>query len=364
MRWTRTEITLFFMKGWLIYPILAVALFLIGVLLFIDNGAHAAESEWISFVSDRSGNFDVYIMNTNGGDLHRIPTNLGHEDRRPWFPDLAWAPDGRFLANTAHRDGFKKIYVMDTRTREHRRLTDRHEEEWFPAISPDGKQIAYVARDHEMDRIYKTDANGADVVELTDPGSHGRPAWTPDGGRIAFVSLSHDRGKRGLYVMNADGKRLRRVPVPAIGTFHNACAWSPDGKQVAFSIYIPQTMRYHLCVIDVDGENFRQLTQGGPILKPMIEEKQLPPRSRLPMIGSPAWSPDGKWIAYVFSDTIFWQTADIYIIGAEGNGRGKPLVKEAGMDVSPVWVSEAFLSVSPNVEKQTTLWGKLKQKAD
>ena len=363
MRWTRIENPLFFMKRWFIYLVLGAVLFVGGGLLFIDSWAHAAGSEWISFASDRSGNLEIYIMNTNGGDLRRIPTNLGHKDRWPWFPDLAWSPDGRFLAHTAYQDGFKNIYVMDTRTREHRRLTDRHEEEWAPAISPDGKQIAYVARDHEMDRIYKTDANGTDVVELTDPGSHGRPTWSPDGKWIAFVSLSHDRERKGLYVMNTHGKRLRRVLAPRIGTFHDKCAWSPDSKQIAFSAQ--RAMRYHLCVIDVDGENFRQLTQGGPIVRAKEAEKfPLPIPFPLPEIGFPAWSLDGKWIAYVYSDTIFWQTADIYVIDAEGNGRGKPLVKEAGMAISPVWVSEAFLSVSPNVEKQRTLWGKLKQAAD
>ncbi len=362
MGWITIETPYLFMKDRLIYSILAVVLSLIGDPLFMDNRAHAAENEWISFASDRSGNFEIYSMKTNNGDLRRIPTNLGHEDRRPWFPNLAWAPDGSFLAHTASRDGLK-IYVMNTKTREHRRLTDLHREEWSPAISPDGKQIAYVARDHEMNRIYKTDINGADVIALTALGYHGRPAWSPDGKQIAFISSNHDRDKKGgLYVMNNDGKNLRQVPVFAAGTFHNKCAWSPDGKQIAFSISTPQAQRDHLCVIDVSGKNFRQLTQGGPLKE--AGNFPLPLPLSLPMIDSPAWSPDGKWIAYVYSDTIFWQTADIYVIDAAGNELGKPLVQGVGMDVSPAWVPEGFLSVSLNAEKQITLWIRLKQTAD
>ncbi|MXW44008.1 MAG: hypothetical protein F4Z56_04775 [Candidatus Dadabacteria bacterium] len=358
------------MKRTLTYVVLGTVLLLSGCLLFIANWADAAGSDRISFASNRSGNLDIYIMNSNGERLRRLTTDLIRKNNSgpPWPPDLTWSPDGHFLAYTSNRDGNLKTYIMDTKTREHRRLTDHHEGELYPAWSPDGKWIAYVAGDAGRSHIYKTDVNGAHPVELTDPGYYGRPAWSPDGKQIAFVSLSHDKvGMRnGLYVMNANGKRLRRVPGRNRGRLTSKCAWSPDGKQIAFSIYIPQTERYHLCVIDVDGENFRQLTQGDPIVKPLKGEKQKPvnvhlPRLPLPEIYSPAWSPDGKRIAYVYSDTILRQTADIYIIDAKGNERGTPLVKERGIDVSPAWVPEGFLSVSPSAEKQTTLWGRLKQ---
>lgn len=352
------------------YVVLGTVLLLSACLLFIDSWADAAGSDRISFASNRSGNLDIYIMDTNGERLRRLTTNLIRKNNSglPWPPDLTWSPDGHFLAYTSNRDGNLKTYIMDTKTREHRRLTDHHERELYPAWSPDGKWIAYVAGDAGRSHIYKTDVNGAHPIELTDPGYYGRPAWSPDGKQIAFVSLSHDKvGMRnGLYVMNANGKRLRRVADRNRGMFTSKCDWSPDGKQIAFSLYIHQTQRYHLCVIDEDGENFRQLTQGDPIVKPLKAEKQKLvnvhlPRIPLPEVNSPAWSPDGKRIAYIYSDTILGQTADIYIINAKGNERGTPLVKEAGIDVSPAWVPEGFLSVSPSAEKQTTLWGRLKQ---
>ena len=81
-----------------------------------------------------------------------------------------------------------------------------------------------------------------------------------------------------------------------------------------------------------------------------------------PEIRQPTWSPDGKWIAYVKKET--FGNADIYVIDAMGNRHGKPLVKSAGRDLSPVWVPETFFSVLPSAEKQTTLWSRLKQKDD
>ena len=357
------------------YMILGRVLLLSGCLLFIANWADAAKSEWISFASNRTGNFDIYVMDTNGENLR----NLTNHPARELEP--AWSPDGRFLAYVSNRDGDFKIYVMDTRTGENRRLTDHRESEWAPAWSPDGKWVAFVSRSDEIvppvkfkitSHIYRIDANGANLVQLTDQGKNLRPAWSPDSKQIAFVSYHRGEDRKGLYIMDANGRQLRRVndqKVQAVnGIFQSECAWSPDGKQIAFSIAVPMDGRMHLCAIDTDGKNFRQLTRGGPILKPaggkqlkpVIAGKQ-PPTFPLPKIDFPAWSPDGKSIAYAFSETVFWRTADIHIIDAEGNRRGTPLVQDAGRNLSPAWVPEGFLSISPSAEKLMMLWGKLKQ---
>ena len=353
------------------YMILGRVLLLSGCLLFIDNWAHAAKSRWISFASDRTGNFDIYLMDTNGDNLR----NLTNHPARELEP--AWSPDGRFLAYVSNRDGDFKIYVMDTRTGENRRLTDHRESEWAPAWSPNGKWVAFVSRSDEIvppvkfkitSHIYRIDANGANLVQLTDQGKNLRPAWSPDSKQIAFVSYHRGEDRKGLYIMDADGRQLRRVndqKVQAVnGIFQSECAWSPDGKQIAFSIVVPMDDRMHLCVIDADGKNFRQLTQGGPIVKPVIVKpviagKQPPPTFPFPEIRQPAWSPDGKQIAYAFSET--FGAANIYVIDAMGNGRGTPLVKDVGRNLSPAWVPEGFLAVSPSAEKLMTLWGELKQ---
>ena len=345
---------------------------LVGVgLLSIINLADAVGSDRISFVSNSTGKFDIYIVDINGENRRNV-TNHPTDEFGPWVPAWApahtWSPDGRFLAYVSRKDGDFKIYIMNTRTRERRRLTDFDTSEWTPSWSPDGKWIAFVSGND--DNIYKTEVNGAHPVQLTDLGGNGRPAWSPDSKQIAFISANDREGKKGgLYVMNANGRKLRWVPEANRGKLGNECAWSPDGKQIAFSLYIVRAEREHLCVIDVDGENFRQLTRGDPIVGPEEPEKQKPVKEpafppRLPEIASPAWSPDGKQIAYVYSDTIFWRTADIYVIDAKGNRHGTPLLTGVQQELSPAWVPEGFLSASSRVEKQTTLWGRLKQKSD
>ena len=214
--------------------------------------------------------------------------------------------------------------------------------------------------------LLKTDVNGTNLRRLTDRGKNGLPTWSPDSQWIAFVS--HGRGERkGIYVMDTNGKRLRRLDDKEVqmidGIFHGECAWSPDGKQIAFGLHIPNEKRMHLCIIDVDGKNFHQLTQGGPILKQM---KVLGFPN--PAIYYPAWSPDGKWIAYVFSDDPWpFQFADIYVIDAMGNGRERPiLIGEIDMssNMYPAWAPEGYFDVFPTSNQKVILWSRLKQKAD
>ena len=339
------------------------AVMLLSHTLLINNiCAQTYGAQYISYVSNLTEDYNVYLQDTNGENLRPL-TNHPTDEK-----DLTWSPDGRFLAYTSNQDGTYKIYVMDTRTGEHWRLTNLDEREWTPAWSPDGKWIAFVYGNHEFipgvkieitSDIYKADINGAHLVQLTDKGTNVGPSWSPDSQRIAFVSYHRGDERIGIYVMNADGRRLRRINDKAVqalnGIIQGECAWSPDGEQIAFGMVVPRDDRMHLYVIDIDGKNFRQLTQGPPILgnKDGV---------RFPEIRQPAWSPNGKWITYVYENIP--GNADIYVIDAMGNGRGKPIVEKGGRDLSPAWVPEGFLSVSPSAEKQTTLWSRLKQAAN
>ncbi len=338
------------------------ALLLSHTLLANNICAQIYGTKYISYASDKSGDFNIYLMDTTS-ENGRLLTNHPAHDREP-----TWSPDGRFLAYSSNRDGDRKIYVMDVRTGEHQRLTDRHEVERAPAWSPDGKWIAFVSGNDVIrlgeweikltNHIYKSDINGENLVQLTDQGKNLKPAWSPDSEWIVFVSYHRGNDRKGLYVMDADGKRLRRLDDKAWqaldAILQGECAWSPNGKQIAFSMRVPRTDQVHLCTVDIDGKNFRQLTQDGP-----LENRKNVKESPFPEVRHPAWSPNGKWIAYVYSES--FATANIFIIDARGNGLEKPVITDAGRDLSPTWVPETYFSVSPSTEKQTTLWGRLKQ---
>ena len=329
------------------YVILGMVL-LLSISLFISDG-WAAETEFISFLPRHDEHHSIHLINTQGEPFQKLM--VGTES----MGDFSWSPDGRSITYGSNRNGSPDIYVMDVRTNTHRRLTFLQDSrDLWPAWSPNGKWIAFISeRDGEMD-IYRMDANGENVRRLTNQGGCKSPAWSPDSQSIAFSAKRRDAEIGSfIYVMNAEGKGLR----PLANTSSTVCTWSPDGKQIA---YIPPTDAVGgraIFSIDVDGRNMRQLTR---LYKGAT------------LISSPKWSPNGRWIAYILSEIqvellqvpvegVFTNWV-ICVANTDDIGGGESL--EMTRELVPGhldWVPEGFLSVSPSAEKQTTLWGRLKQ---
>ena len=82
--------------------------------------------------------------------------------------------------------------------------------------------------------IYSMDSDGNNLVNLSnDPGEDFEPAFSPDGSRIAFVSNreTDEGGGQYIYVMNADGSDIRRLPT-VDGSRHPA--WAPTGEAIVY----------------------------------------------------------------------------------------------------------------------------------
>ena len=306
---------------------------LLGLLLLTIN---AWAAPYISFTSNRTGNSDIYVIDTDGENLRNLTNHPAYDY------GATWAPNGRSFAFMSDRDGDYDIYIMKVNATKARRLTNNPELRISgPAWSPDGNWIAFtsdVSKNQRYD-IYKIDINGKNLQQLTDDEKYNfSPAWSPDGEQIAFYSR---RDNGGIYVMNADGKRIRRVSHPQ--DTGSLPSWSPDGKHIAYYVGIAGGGIY---IMDVNGRNSRRVT-------PLNIWSE-----------SPAWSPDGDWIAYDAEIDNPWGNPNvdqnIYIVSIDG-GKPRQITTHAGKDRNPAWVPEGFLSVSPSAEKQTTLWGKLKQ---
>lgn len=111
-------------------------------------------------------------------------------------------------------------------------------------------------------------------------------AWSPDGSRIVFAEGGDDF-TTGISSMDADGSSVTRlVGVEDLGSAGGwglgKPAWSPDGKSIAFEHYGNDVEPVQIWVMDADGSDARRLT----------------PRTGVQYAESdPAWSPDGEWIA-------------------------------------------------------------------
>ncbi len=325
------------MKRTRTYVILWMALLLSGS-LFVNSGWSETELDTLSFISQKGGDSPIILMNTRGATLERLATDPGVPS------NFTWSPNGRSIAYDSWQGGNFDIYVMDVAANTHRQLTFDGSRDLQPVWSPNGKWIAFVSDRAGGRTIYRMDVNGANVKQLINKKDCRKPAWSPDSQWIAFAA------EHTLFVMDAGGRRLREL---TWATRFSDCSWSPDGKQIAFMSNAPNGGS-EVFSIDVDGKNRRQLTQSdGPTI-----------------IWGPVWSPSGKWIAYIVGQIPFGGGAAnqimtngvVSVVNTIDGAGGKPIAATKGLPKQSLqWVPKQLLSVSPGAEKQTTLWGRLKQ---
>jgi Tol biopolymer transport system component len=191
-----------------------------------------------------------------------------------------------------------------------------------PALSPDGKMLAYAGGEPDNTSILVRQVSGGQAIRLA---SGRAPQWSPDGSKLVYVDSA------GIAVVPALGGSPQRLIGRSEGVVVTSPIWSHDGRSLAY------TEGPAIWIANADGSEPRKIMTAK-------ESHSL------------SWSPDDTRLLFVEGNRSFIYATDqfgniapstLWIVGRDGSGAA-PLTDQIHHSVSPVWTSDGdgFLYVS------------------
>jgi Tol biopolymer transport system component/DNA-binding winged helix-turn-helix (wHTH) protein len=361
--------------------------------------AFSPDGNRLAFIWDGPGgdNFDIYLKDVGKGAMRRLTTDPAFDTSPVWSPDgrtiaflrkladgfavvlipadggpertiatatdgLSWSPDGKYLtiSDRPRPDAPARVHLLSVETGQKKAIAadfDAPGEDARSALSPDGREIAFVRHFAEVGELFVVPVGGGKPKQLTfDRSRFDSFAWTPDSRELIFSSgrngdytpwriprdggaplpipsLSGNcrdvavapRGNRMAYrrvqgdldIWRLDLATREPFKVAASTQMDDSPQISPDGNRLAFMSV--RTGHLEIWLSGAKGESPTQLTH-----------------SEGPQVGSPRWSPDGRRLAY---DGHHEGDADIFIVNADG-GAPVRLTEGKHRNVLPSWSND------------------------
>lgn len=254
----------------------------------------------------------------------------------------AWSPDGSKIVFESTRDGpDADIFVMNSDGTGVVQLTRNEVPDSTPVFTPDGRFIVWASElDGNLD-VFRMAVDGSGPVNLTrHPGTDGHPRLSPDGQRIYFNSnrssdpATFSRGymdrehNHEIYSMKLDGSDVRRVTeLPDWDTYP---AVSPDGRQLLWRRIAPtggkseSGRNSEVFWMDLASGEIRNVT------------------NHQAFDGWPAWSPDGRLIAFASNRAnAEFEAFDIYVANPDGSNPVRVTFGD-GVEGTGSWTKPSF----------------------
>lgn len=250
----------------------------------------------VAFVADRSGHKEIYTCDYDGARA----TQLTHDGAISVSPALS--ADGRRLAYTGYQSGYADIYLIDLNSGARNRIIKFPGTNSGASFAPDGSRIACTMSKDGNPEIYVVGLNGDSPRRLTrSRGVESSPTWSPSGSEIIYSS--DEKGGPQLYRISSQGGAGRSL---STGFGYNTQPnWSADGKKIAFNV---RSGGFQVAILDLEtGSTHVAVTDGG----------------------TPVWGPDSRHI-------IFSRGTGLYLLDTV-TGHETRLVSDLGQISEPTW---------------------------
>jgi tricorn protease len=211
----------------------------------IDLGTDDKENE-IEFrsISDEVDQFDIspsgrraaisargqiLTIATDRGDITRVsPDQMVSRSQNP-----KWSPDGKYVAFISDKSGQDEVWISDPEGRSPKKITTLDNEKNPPIWSPDSKSLLYVAGGKQLYN-YSVDAGTAAVIAKNDIGRIGSIAVSPDSKWIVFGKQDATL-RQHAYIMPIAGGEARHISDDTITYAENEAVWTADGQYILFT---------------------------------------------------------------------------------------------------------------------------------
>jgi TolB protein len=231
----------------------------------------------LAFAMTGHGAHEIATVDMDGGRMAAV-TKMGSDSLLP-----AFSPGGAEIAFTSYLRNNPDLWIVGAGGGRARRVSKMPGLNTGAAWSPDGRVIALTLSYEGNSELYRVSPDDGRVLArlTTNPGIDSSPAFSPDGSQIAFVS--NRQGSPQIFIMPATGGAARRVTFQ--GKYNQTPRWNPRADKPAQIAFTGRDERgvFDVFVLDVKSGRVDRVTQGHG--------------SNL----DPAWSPDGRLIAYASS---------------------------------------------------------------